>query len=101
MNLGGNLENEGTQCWWVNDTGGPDSFKARMEDFVVQGGEWPFDDAIVVHSGSEFFLDDKSWEIARPTDGNCIDPAGDYESATLNLTGSIVLNKRSISKKNN
>lgn len=70
MNLEGNLENEGTQCWWVDDTGGPDSFKARMEDFVVQGGECPFDDAIVIHSGSEFFLDDKSWEIGRTTDGN-------------------------------
>lgn len=62
MILDGCLLNSSIQCWWVDDTGGSDSFKARMEAFTVHGGERPPDHATVIRLGSNYILGDGSWE---------------------------------------
>jgi hypothetical protein len=55
------LQNGSTQDWWVEDAGRPDSIKARMEDFIVHGGECPLENATAESPQSAYFLGDDSW----------------------------------------
>lgn len=75
MHLGGYLMNGSTQDWGLNDIGQSDNIKARMERFVVQGGECPLDEATVVSLGSTCFLGDESWKAIKSASGEIGDPS--------------------------
>ena len=68
ISLSGHFRNGTNQDWLLRNSTPSNTRKARLEAFIVIGGERPVEDAGVENLGSTTFVGDEFWEVTLPSE---------------------------------